>query len=310
MAMDIAQLRTIICVAETGSLSRAADALCTAQPALSRHVRLLEEELGVRLFDRHGRGMLITEQGRLVLEHARRVMAELDGIMAGLSDDTQSMRGHISIGMTPTVAEVLADPLVSAIRKTHPLSSCRVVSAFSYYLLDWVHRGECDLVVLYDPHSIKSLKTEFIVEEDLFAVAPADADLDPARPVEMRALAGVPMILPSSKHSLRNIVDRAAVESGVILTCHVEADSYSMLRNLVMGGNGWTVLPPAAIAADVAAGRLKAAPFARPIHRRIEVGHSPERPLTQMGSFTLAKLTELATDLVRSGRWPHARLIR
>lgn len=100
------------------------------------------------------------------------------------------------------------------------------------------------------------------------------------------------------------------MESGVILTCHVEADSYSMLRNLVMGGNDWTVLPPAAIAADVAAGRLKAAPFARPIRRRIEVGHSPERPLTQMGSFTLAKLTELTADLVRSGRWPHSRLIR
>ncbi len=308
--MDITQLRTIICVAETGSLSRAADALCTAQPALSRHVRMLEEELGVRLFDRHGRGMLITEQGRLVLEHARRIAAELDGIVAGLSDVTQSMRGHIAIGMTPTVAEVLADPLVSAIRKAHPLSTCKVVSAFSYYLLDWVHRGEIDIALLYDPHSIKSLKTEFLVEEELFAVAPADAGLDPATPLDIRTLAQVEMILPSTKHSLRNIVDRAALEAGVLLNCHVEADSYSMLRNLVIGGNGWTVLPPAAIAADLQAGRLRATRFRRPLSRRIEVGHSPERPLTQMGSFALATLTGLAADLVRAGRWPSARLIR
>ncbi len=308
--MDITQLRTIICVADTGSLSRAADALCTAQPALSRHVRLLEEELGVRLFDRHGRGMLITEQGRLVLEHARRITAELDGIIAGLSDETQSMRGHIAIGMTPTVAEVLANPLVSAIRKAHPLSTCKVVSAFSYYLLDWVHRGEIDLAVLYDPHSIKSLKTEFLVEEDLFAVAPADADLDPGKALDIRMLGQVSMILPSNKHSLRNIVDRAALEAGVLLNCHVEADSYSMLRNLVIGGNGWTVLPPAAIADDLQAGKLKAARFQRPIKRRIEVGYSPERPLTQMGNFALATLTDLTADLVRSGRWPNARIIR
>lgn len=308
--MDITQLRTIICVADTGSLSRAADSLCTAQPALSRHVRMLEEELGVRLFDRHGRGMLITEQGRLVLEHARRIVTELDGIVAGLSDETQSMRGHIAIGMTPTVAEVLADPLVSAIRKAHPLSTCKVVSAFSYYLLDWVHRGEIDLAVLYDPHSIKSLKTEFLVEEELFAVAPANSDLDPDKALDIRMLSQVSMILPSNKHSLRNIVDRAAVEAGVLLNCRIEADSYSMLRNLVIGGNGWTVLPRAAIAPEIEAGKLKVARFLNPIKRRIEVGYSPERPLTQMGNFALSKMTDLTAELVRAGRWPNARLIR
>src|SRR5690242_15274567 len=79
-AMDVVQLKTLIHVAELGSLSKAADRLNIAQPALSRQIRLLEDELGVFLFDRPGRGMVITEVGREVLDHATRVMAELEAI--------------------------------------------------------------------------------------------------------------------------------------------------------------------------------------------------------------------------------------
>src|ERR1700733_5723605 len=71
--MEFGQLRTLICVAELGSLSKAGDRLRIAQPALSRQVRMLEEELGVALFTRHGRGMVLTEQGREVLAGRSRV---------------------------------------------------------------------------------------------------------------------------------------------------------------------------------------------------------------------------------------------
>ncbi|RVA63909.1 LysR family transcriptional regulator, partial [Mesorhizobium sp. M7A.F.Ca.CA.001.11.2.1] len=80
--MELSQLRTLIHVAELGSLSKAADRLHIAQPALSRQVRMLEEELGFALFLRHGRGMVLSEQGKEVLTHAMRVMAEIDEIRA------------------------------------------------------------------------------------------------------------------------------------------------------------------------------------------------------------------------------------
>ena len=84
--MEFGQLRTLIHVAELGSLSKAADRLRIAQPALSRQVRMLEEELGIELFTRHGRGMVLTEQGRDVLKHAMRISSELEEIRAGASD--------------------------------------------------------------------------------------------------------------------------------------------------------------------------------------------------------------------------------
>ena len=156
--MELSQLRTLIHVAELGSLSKAADRLHIAQPALSRQIRLLEDELGVRLFDRHGRGMVVTDQGQDVLRHALRVMAELDEIRATVADEDAPLRGHVSIGMPPTVSDILAEPLVSAFRETHPEATLRIVSAYSGYLLDWMHRGEIDAAVLYDPKSARTLR--------------------------------------------------------------------------------------------------------------------------------------------------------
>src|SRR5579862_1519214 len=84
--MEFSQLRTLVCVAELGSLSKASDRLRIAQPALSRQVRMLEEELGVALFTRHGRGMVLTEQGRDVLKHATRIAGEMEEIRASASN--------------------------------------------------------------------------------------------------------------------------------------------------------------------------------------------------------------------------------
>ena len=129
--MDVVQLKTLIHVAELGSLSKAADRLNIAQPALSRQIRLLEEELGIFLFERHGRGMVITEVGREVLDHATRVMAELEAIRHSASGGRSSFRGMVMVGTTPTVAEIVTVPLVRRIKEAHPQLCVRFSSAYS-----------------------------------------------------------------------------------------------------------------------------------------------------------------------------------
>jgi LysR family nitrogen assimilation transcriptional regulator len=118
--MEFGQLRTLIHVAELGSLSKAADRLRIAPPALSRQVRMLEEELGIELFTRHGRGMVLTEQGRDVLKHAMRISSELEEIRAGALDVEAPLTGQVAIGLPPTVADIISVPLVAAFGKAHP----------------------------------------------------------------------------------------------------------------------------------------------------------------------------------------------
>ncbi|WID95182.1 LysR family transcriptional regulator [Bosea vestrisii] len=179
--MDISQLRTLIHVAELGSLSKAADRLHIAQPALSRQIRLLEAELGVRLFQRHGRGMTVTEQGQDVLQHASRIMAELEEIRAVVADENAPLRGHVSIGMPPTASDILSEPLVAAFRDAHPEATLRIVSAYSGYLLDWLHRGELDAAILYDPKSARTLHIQPLLEETLFLIGPREPACRPTR---------------------------------------------------------------------------------------------------------------------------------
>jgi DNA-binding transcriptional LysR family regulator len=303
--MELSQLRTLIHVAELGSLSKAADRLHIAQPALSRQIRLLEEELGVRLFDRHGRGMVMTAEGQDVLRHALRVMAELEEIRATVADGDAPLRGHVSIGMPPTAADILSEPLVAAFRETHPDATLRIVSAYSGYLLDWMHRGEIDAAILYDPKSARTLRVQPLLEEALFLIGPAGAGLSPETPVDFGDLEGVRLLLPSAGHGLRAILDRCAAERGFALSVPVEADSYSTLKDLVRAGHGSTILPRAPIHRELAAGELCAAPLTNPVPlRRLVLSYPTDRPVARLARFAGQVIAAKVGAMVEGGVWP------
>jgi len=302
--MDLSQLRTLIHVAELGSLSKAADRLHIAQPALSRQIRLLEQELGVRLFNRHGRGMIATEEGQDVLRHALRVMAELEEIRAVVSNETAALRGHVSIGMPPTASDILAEPLVSAFRDAHPEATLRIVSAYTGYLLDWIYRGELDAAILYDPKSARTLRIQPLLEETLFLIGPPGSGLSLERPVEFAELESQRLLLPSKGHGLRTLVDNYAEEVGILLNVKVEADSYSTLKSLVGNGHGVTVLPLAPIHEELEADRLDAAPLVNPIPvRRLILSYPTDRPTSRLARFAGQVIAATVTALVEKGIW-------
>lgn len=302
--MDINQLKTLIHVAEVGSLSKAADRLHIAQPALSRQIRLLEQELGVHLFERHGRGMVITDVGRDVLAHAVHVMSELDSIRAAAANGGSSYKGMVMIGTTPTVAEIVTLPLVSRIKQAHPQLGVRFSSAFTGHLLDWLQRGELDLAVSYDPRPMKSLRIFPIMMETLFFVSAGQDRLRMGGPVPFAGLADVELIMPSPRHGLRAILENCAREAGIELRASVEADSFGAMIDLVRHGLGSTVLPLAPIYALVQAGSLCAAPLVDPTPtRRLVVAYPADRPITPPARFVGEAFYDIAADLVRKDVW-------
>ena len=302
--MDVPQLRTILHVAELGSLSKAADRLRIAQPALSRQVRLLEEELGIRLFDRNGRGMVVTDAGKKVLRHAQRIMQELDEIRATVADEDAPLRGQVSIGMPPTVSDILSVPLVSAFQVRHPEARLRIVSAYTGYLLDWLHRGELDVAIMYETRPVRSLRMEPLLEEVLFLIGPPDSGLRPDLPVSFAQVATLKLFLPSLGHGLRTILEKSAQIAGCRLEVPVEADSYSTLKNLVENGHGYTILPLAPIHRDVLVGRLVYAPIKGPTpSRRLMLTYPTDRATPRLARFAGNVMTATASDLVRSGVW-------
>lgn len=302
--MDVVQLKTLIHVAELGSLSKASDRLHVAQPALSRQIRQLERELGVHLFERHGRGMEITPAGLEVLERATRIMDELEAIRSSVAGGRAAFKGMVAIGTTPTIAEIVTVPLVKRIRDTHPDLSIRFSSAFSGYLLDWLQRGELELAISYDPQPLHTLRIEPVMMENLVLVGPPEAGLERDTAVNFAELAKEQMVLPSPRHGLRKIMDQCALERGFKIATSVEADSFGAMIDLVRHGFGFTALPLASIYTQLKDGTLCAAPLINPTPmRKLVLVYPADRHVSLATRYVGETFVEIASELVEQEIW-------
>src|SRR6476661_8254754 len=149
--MDLKQLRTFRAVAELGSLSKAADRLRAAQPALSRHIKLLEHELRVELFVRNGRGMLLTSAGRMLLDRTTGLIRQIEQVSDDLKSANGNPSGRVILGLVPTVSAVLSGRFARRVINEFPDVSLRIVESYGGHLVEWLHRGEMDLAIIYGP---------------------------------------------------------------------------------------------------------------------------------------------------------------
>ncbi|MBO6559512.1 MAG: LysR family transcriptional regulator [Nisaea sp.] len=300
--MDLKQLRTFLTVAETGSLSRAAERLNIAQPALGRQIRLLEEELSVPLFTRHGRGMMPTPSGELLADRATAILRMVEDTRAAISSDANAVKGTVSLGVPPTVGEVIAGHLAERFLTDYPEVTLRIVPAFSGYLLDMIQRGEADLAVMYETGAVLNVRSEPLIEETLYLIGPPTAATP--EPAEFRSLAGRPLILPGPRHGLRKLLEAAAREHDIALRVIVEADALQTLKDLVVRGLGYTVLPLAAVHAQVEAGELSAIAIRSPtVTRKMVLVRSLARPETNAVRIFADTLKAETAAMVRQGMW-------
>ena len=178
------------------------------------------------------------------------------------------------------------------------------MSAYTGYLLDWLHRGEIDLAVLYDPRSARSLRSRPLLLENLFLIGPPEARFSTVRAVSFRELAGKRLLLPSTRHGLRTIVERCAADAEITLDVVVEADSYATLKDLVRHGHGWTILPLAPIHEDVTARALTAAPLIDPVPvRRLVLSFPMDRPTPRLARFAGKAIVDIVADQVERALW-------
>ncbi|WP_030539478.1 LysR substrate-binding domain-containing protein [Sphingobium sp. DC-2] len=302
--MDLKRLENFLRVAELGSLSRAADRLRVAQPALSRQMRMLEVELGTQLFARHRRGMGLTPAGE---ELRLKLAGPLRQIRQTL-DDAQNRAaeagGLVALGLPPTVSYILAGRLMSRVARHSPNISLRIVEGYAGHLIDWLQRGEIDTALLYGPASDFQMKVEDLLFEQLMLVGSGSCDLDPARPVPVRALSDLPLALPSQPHGLRMVIENAANKAKATLKVKFEADSFLVLKEIAELGLGYTTLPFSAVRHEVEAGRLKYAPLAEPtIMRQLVLGSSDQHQLSRAAQTVIRLLREEIRDLVQQGLW-------
>ncbi len=300
--MDFRQLGNFLHVAELQSLSRAAAVLRVAQPALSRQIKSLEEELGVQLLQRHGWGVTPTPAGRVLMEHARRVLKEVGAARDAVQAYQMEPSGSVTFGTPTSLGSVMLPGLTVQFRRQAPKVRLHLVEGFSASIHEWVLSGRLDLAVLYETKTMGSLTITPLLEESMVLLGPAGRFAAGAE-LDLAEVAGQDLILPARPHRLRLLVDQAFAEHDLSCEPIVEVDALPALMELVRIGEGCTLLPFSCVSALVAEGRLSAAAVFPSIRRSLVLARPPDRIPTPASEALEREVLAFIRDQAAALRW-------
>lgn len=302
--MDIKQLKTFICVAESGSLSRASDRLRIAQPALSRQIKLLEHEIGVALFDRHVRGMDLTDAGKELLGRVSGPIYQLEQSMYDVQSMHSTISGHVTVGILPTMANVLAVRLIERAGRDLPDVTVRLKEAYSVNLIEWIQSGEIDITFLYGPQGDYHLRTKELLYEDIVLLSPPGSLAGHGEEIDIAEAALLPLALPSRPFGPRIVVDALAKKAGIALTAKFEVDSFWIIIDMVKSGLCHSFMPLSSVTEELAKATLEVRRI-RPgnAQRQLILGFPSDRSNTRATDAVTAVLIDEIAAMVRTGQW-------
>ncbi len=288
--MDLRQLRYFMGIVAAGSLNRAAETLHVAQPALSRQLRALEDDLGVRLVHRTPRGVELTEAGRRLHELADFLLRTADNLKAEVVSAAREPAGHLVVGLPPSLAPLFAPILIDGTRRAYPPLRLRIIEALSIFLTEWVEQGRIDLAVLTDPPPEHHLDRRDLGLEDLVLVGRADRLGDPQAPVSPATLDRDDLVIPSG---FLRFIEPWFAGHGLRPRLAMELDSVHAVAGLLDHGLCVAVISYAMVHESVVAGALVARRFEDPgVQRRLVLARSAGRPAT----LSLTALSDLIAE--------------
>lgn len=300
--MDVKQLRYFLGVFDAKSITKAADQLFVAQPALGLQVRKLEEELGIELFSRHSRGVTPTAAGNRLANRARVLLSQFERVKQDILDFAEEPHGRVVIGMTPTTILVLAAAVADRCREAYPEITLNILEGLSERLMEWVDNGQIDITLTYNPEAVKGLICKPLITEELYFVERGKRRKKSDETLSFPDVIKNELVLPSRLSLLRQIVEEAAEKTGSQPNVTFNVDSVPAIKEMVKRGLGGTILPYGAIQEEVEAGSLRAKRIEDPeLYRTLYLASSSKRPESKAIVVVSRLIEEVASGLARSG---------
>ncbi len=244
--MQIRDFKYFLKVAEIGSVSAAALELRIAQPALSRILSRLADELGVKLFVRSGRGVRLTEDGQYLREHAGAIIQQIEAVEQQLRSRSSEPHGDLSVGMPPSLSAKLTEIAIERFHKRHPDVSLRVIEATSSDLRERMQAGSLDAATITTLEPERDLDLDPLLVENLFVIGPASAGLEAFSSIQVKDLQELPLILTDHRNTMRLIVERAFSKAKLRPNIVLETNTW-LVTGLVKRGMGFAILPESAL---------------------------------------------------------------
>ncbi|MCZ4256606.1 LysR family transcriptional regulator [Sulfitobacter sp. G21635-S1] len=294
--MDIKQLKYFLLVADMGGFTNAARAMGLGQSAISKQIKLLETEVGAQLFLRHGRGIVLTPAGRQLLDHARDITERIEVARADMSELSKSVAGEITCGLPASLGSTLTTPLLKRFLDSYPLVRLSLVEGLSGHLYEWLLRGDLDLAALYMPSVNNSLFSEFILSDQIYLVWANDGIPAPET-IPFDEAVGKPLILSSAAHALRKRVEHIASQRNLKVNIRCQVDSIAAIRNLVLQGYGYALMPVSLIQSELEQGMVSCSRLVDPtLNRDLLLAMSPYTRNTPLTRTLRREIRQLVSD--------------
>lgn len=303
-SVDIAHLRDLIAVVESGSLSRAAGRLHVSQPAISQRMAQLEAHLGVRLLDRGPRGVVPTSAGQALYRDAQQLVRQFDRLSETASQGRHHIHGPVAVGLPTTVATPLAAALFSWTKAHHPGIHLQLFESMSGYIHELLLVGRLDLAAVYPENDAPRPGETPLYSEELYLIGQPSPRPRSDEEVPLDELRSVPLVTPGGRSNLRTLIDRAFAGQGIAPTVVADVESLGTMVRIAESGEACTILPRSVVA--VHSPDLGVRRIVNPsLRRHVAVRASTElyEPRDSVAAVRQG-IVEVTRTLAADGRWP------
>ncbi|PGZ92711.1 LysR family transcriptional regulator [Bacillus sp. AFS029533] len=239
--MELRELEYFIAICEELHFTRAAEKLGISQPALSRQMRALEDRLGVRLFDRLGKKIAITEAGKILQEESEKIFSNIKYIYEQIGELQKVKRGKLIIGAMSEELSQLASVIFLEIHRMHPYLQMKII--MSDNIEDRVIQNEIDIALTHMPLENEQLTNIPLYNEEFYLVVPFDHHLAEREKVDFEEIKDIQLVLSPKNHNCRKLIDDAATSMGFVFKPIIELTDVNSILSIVKAGIGSTILP-------------------------------------------------------------------
>lgn len=302
--MDTHRLKYFLRIAEERSITRAAGVLGIAQPALSRQLQLLEDDLGVTLFTRTRRGVELTEAGERLRASTAGPLRQLELAVQYAGTPLARLDRTLRLGLPETTVDLLAAPLLASLNTAFPQATFSVSVGSTDQLVEAMLKGAVD-VALINPVPDERVFYRELLAEELFLIGGPESDLDDASAVGFSDVVRLPLVVPRSSSGIGVALQNAALRAKVQFSHRTTTDSVAVMKSMIEAGIAYGVLPLAACRREIDYGRLRFAVIAdSALSQRLGVAATEQLDLPRELSVKIGDtIREEVAALVRAGTW-------
>jgi LysR family nitrogen assimilation transcriptional regulator len=305
--MNFRQLKYFVQIIDAGSMTRAAEQLNIAQPALGAQIKQLEEELGVPLLIRHSRGIEPTPAGLILHRRAIEILRLIDEARQEIAASHDEAGEPLRFGITPSLMQIIGPELAIQMRQRAPKVQLSLSEEMSHILVDTLHRGDLDLILAYEVADAAGYWKRALYQEDLVLVTSSGRRR--GEPISFAEALKEALVLPDARDSVRMLVEQKARELGLDLKVDHEIRSIPGLKTMIRRGVAAGILPFGTIASEVEEGILSMRPIVSPTLRRT-LFLCGARHVQRMRSFATVQLVvQAAVESLAKSMGPLGHLL-